>query len=292
MRMPIARSFLFVPASDPRKLAKALASGAEAVIVDLEDAVAASRKQEARTLLEQSFRSGAHDAGNIWVRVNGVTTPDWEEDLQCCHRIGIANIVLPKTEGEGDVHLVLAKWNEWSSASAATRPLRLLPLIETALGVERAFEIASSDRAVARLALGAVDLSLDLGIPLSLEQDELLYVRSRIVIASRAARLPGPVDSVRLRIDDEEALVVEAMRAKAMGFSGKMAIHPKQIAGIHRVWEYDPSVLAKDRKIVEAFERAEQDGVAAIAVDGEMVDYPVYRLSLQRLRGQQPDHSG
>lgn len=320
--MSLARSFLFIPGTDAQKLAKGLAAGAEAVIFDLEDAVAASRKEEARAALEQyaaaPFAAAFSGFANIYVRINGTGTPYWSEDLRSCFRMGISRIMLPKTEGKDDIRRILEAWNrlaltggqtgdrvndcnrlrdlgrdnacdrrhDRTDARAGERtPLQVLPLIETAHGVEHAYEIASADPSVAGLALGAVDLALDLGIRLSREQDELLYTRSRLVIASRAARLPGPVDAVHLRIDDHEGLLAESIRARNLGFSGKLAIHPKQIAAVHQAWRHDDNTAAeeKDRRIVSAFQQAEKTGTAAILVDGELVDYPVYRAALQRL---------
>jgi citrate lyase subunit beta/citryl-CoA lyase len=164
--------------------------------------------------------------------------------------------------------------------------MQIIPLIETAKGVYFAHEIASADLSVVRLAFGAVDYSLDLGISISYEQQELMYPRSQLAVASRAAGIEPPIDTVFVDLDHEEGLIREARVAKRLGFRGKLVIHPKQIQPVHAVFSPTKEELEWAQRIVEAFEEAEKKGVAAISVQGKMVDYPVYKQALTILQLQ------
>jgi citrate lyase subunit beta/citryl-CoA lyase len=288
------RSLLFIPANDLRKIEKGLHSEADIVIFDLEDAIARSEKETARQVLKQLWLNQAKEqrkpekesnrtsVPQIFVRINCLRTPDGIADLQCCYELGIRKVILPKTESASDILELLATWSSWTQDS-----LDVIALIETALGVEHAYEIAQAHPSVRHLALGSVDLSLDLGIDLEGEQDELLYTRSRLVIASRAARILPPIDAVYMKIKDETGFLIQANRSKKLGFAGKMIIHPAHIALVHQVWQADADRLEKDYRIVHAFEQALKQGIAAIQVDGQMIDEPVYQAARNRIGNQQ-----
>ncbi|MCF6094022.1 CoA ester lyase [Microaerobacter geothermalis] len=266
------RSYLFVPATDIRIIEKAIRSQAEAVIIDLEDALALGEKEQGREIASHGMSLAREKP--IFVRINDVTTPFWEKDLECAVRYGASGIVLPKAERGEDVR----KAGELiRSLLSENRTFEILPIIESAVGVEFAFEIASSEPMISRLAFGSIDFSLDIGSQRTGEGTELLYARSRIVIASRAAKLNPPIDSVYPDIHDSAGLQREANHAKQLGYKGKLTIHPKQLDVVHSVFSYSEQELKEAKEIVAAFEEAEKNGIAAISVKGKMVDYPVYK---------------
>ena len=254
--MPSRRSYLFVPADRPDRYAKALASGAGAVIVDLEDAVAPEAKASAReSLLHWLSRATTQ----VLVRVNAAQTPWFADDLALCGHASVAGVVLPKAERRADL----------AHASAIAAGRRLYPLIETAAGFEAMRALASAP-GVERLVFGSIDFQVDLGI--AGDDDGLLMFRSQMVLASRLAHVRAPVDGVTVAIDDEAALAADAARARRLGFGGKLCIHPKQVAVVERA--FAPSEAERDwaRRVIAAAEGAKG---AAVAVDGRMVDKPV-----------------
>lgn len=252
-----ARSYLFVPATDAHRVDKALASSAHAVVVDLEDAVAPDRKDEARALVAERLRTPRPGGGAQLVRVNGLDTAHARADGQALEGLALDGVIVPK---------------------AAPQPLQSLApsgppvvaLIETAVGLRRAFETASRPR-VTRLMLGNVDLAAELGATPGPDQRELLHARSVLVVDSLAAGLAGPIDGPCTAIGDEEALRAETVAAKALGFTAKACVHPNQLATVHDVFAPTDEELALARRIVAAAEGSR----GAVAVDGQMVDAPV-----------------
>ena len=252
----LARSYLFVPGDRPERYAKALASGADAVIVDLEDAVAPAAKDSARASLAAWLDAGH---GPVVVRINDAASAAFAADLAVVARPGVSAIVLAKAERVADLARVRA------AAPAAA----LLPLIETAAGIAAAREIAASP-GVQRLLFGSIDLQLDLGI--EGDGDELLLFRSELVLASRLAGLAAPVDGVSTAIDDAAALAADTRRARRLGFGAKLCIHPRQIAAVHDAFAPSAGERAWAERVVAAAAAARG---GAVAVDGRMVDRPV-----------------
>ena len=251
-----ARSYLFVPGDRPERVAKARAAGADAVIVDLEDAVAPDAKAAAREAVGKVLDPGAP----VLIRINGPKTPWFRDDLALCVRPGVAGVVLPKTESVDDVRTV---------AEAAGGEIPILPLIETARGIRDAEPIARAG-CVERLLFGALDLQLDLGI--SGEGEELHYFRSVLVLASRLAGIAPPVDGVTTALDDPAVLRADALRARHFGFGGKLCIHPKQVAIVNECFAPSVEEVAWARRVLQAVRSAPH---AVVAVDGKMVDRPV-----------------
>ena len=250
------RSFLFVPGDRPDRFGKALAAGAGAVIVDLEDAVAPDAKDAAReSLLHWLSRASAQ----VLVRVNAADTPWFADDLALCGHASVAGVVLPKAERRSDL----------AHASAIAAGKRLYPLIESAAGYEAMRTIAGAP-GVERLVFGSIDFQVDLGI--GGDDDGLLVFRSQMVLASRLAHLRAPVDGVTVAIDDEAALAADAARARRLGFGAKLCIHPKQVAVVERAFAPSEAELDWARRVVDAAARAKG---GAFAIDGRMVDKPV-----------------
>jgi len=260
--MTLQRSLLFVPGSRPERFDKALAAGADAVIVDLEDAVAPADKASAR----ESLRAWLRPEHAIVVRINAADTSWFTDDIVLCACPGVAAVMLPKAERTETVAALMA-------AGAQS----VLPLIESAAGFAALTALAAA-AGVQRLVFGSIDFQLDLGMR-DAHEDELLYFRSQIVIASRLVGLPAPIDGVSTAIDDAAALHVDVQRARRLGFGGKLCIHPKQVAGVHRGFAPSADELAWAQRVLAASAAA---GGAAIAVDGKMVDKPVL-LRAERL---------
>jgi len=262
----VMRSLLFVPGIRPERFAKALACGADAVIVDLEDAVDAVDKESARRHVAAAAAVLAASTTRVLLRINGFGTPWFDEDLSLLALRGIDGVVLPKAENAMAIEAL---------ARATTKPI--LPIVESALGVWHVLEVAKAPD-VERLIFGSVDFELDLDC--SDTWEALLYARSRIVLASRVAGLPAPVDGVSVALDDAAQLAAEASRGRSLGFGGKLCVHPKQVAQVNAAFSPSEEELAKAREVVEAFERA---GGGAVSVDGRMVDLPVLLKAQRRL---------
>lgn len=248
-------SLLFVPASRPERIAKALAAGADAVIVDLEDAVAPADKDSARSALAAAL----DPARPVMVRVNGADTPWFPQDLELLGHPGVAAAVLPKAEDPEDVAVVVA--------AAAGKPV--LPLIESALGFEQRMALAHAP-GVERLVFGQIDFQADMGMRCN--EEELLPFRVALVLASRLADIAPPIDGPTTAFDDEALLRADAQRARRLGFGGKLCIHPRQVAVVNECFVPSADEMAWARRVIEADTGA---GGAAVAVDGKMVDRPV-----------------
>jgi citrate lyase subunit beta/citryl-CoA lyase len=273
MRGPL-RSLLFVPAVNPGRVGKALSSNADAVILDLEDAVAVSEKVRARSLAVDVLSQARRDG--IYVRVNGVNTPWIVGDLMAVVGGRPTGIMLPKAECPEEIRRV--DWligqleNEYGMPPGN---IELLALVETARGVANACEVASASSRVRRLAFGAVDYTLDMGIKLTGKGTELFYARSHLVVASRAAGIEGPIDTVYVNLKDDEGLREDCRVARELGFLGKLVIHPGQIATTNEIFSPAQSDIEYALKVVQAFDEAESQGIAAVKLDGKFIDYPV-----------------
>ena len=248
-------SLLFVPASRPERFDKALGSGADAVIVDLEDAVAPADKDAARAALA-AWLDPVHP---VLVRINAADTPWFAADLELLARPGVSAVVLPKAEHPDDVVV----------ASRAGGGLAVLPLIESALGFEQRRALARADR-VERLIFGHIDFQADLNMRAT--EEELLPFRTALVLASRLAGIAAPIDGVCTAIDDAELLQADALRARRLGFGGKLCIHPRQVAVVNRCFAPSAEEVAWAQRVIAADTAS---GGAAVAVDGKMVDRPV-----------------
>lgn len=258
----IARSYLFVPGDRPDRFDKAVAAGADAVIVDLEDAVAACDKPRAR----QHLAAWLNAEQPVHVRINAAGTQWFHDDLALCAHPGVAGVILPKAELVADVQAV---------ADAGAR--KILPLVESALGLWNAYGLCHAPR-VQRLVFGAIDFCADTGIREG--HETLLHARSQLVLVSRVAGIVAPVDGVTVALDDSAAVRVDAMRARDLGFGAKLCVHPRQIHAVHAAFQPGVEELAWAGRVQAAFAAAHG---AAVAVDGRMVDRPVLLLAEQML---------
>src|SRR3954470_7256330 len=254
-----ARSLLFAPGGDERKLANALASEADLVVADLEDAVAPAEKPAAREVV-------ARMAPRV-VRVNGADTEWFADDVALVASMELDVLVLPKSSPEA----VAALGNEGPPVIA---------IVETAQGLRLAYETACSPR-VAALIIGAVDLGAELGLEPRADGLEILHARSRVVVDSAAARIRAPFDIVHLEIEDDDGLEEQAAFARSLGFRGKVCIHPRQVPIVNRVFLPGEREVAWAQRVVEEFEAS---GEGVLAVNGEMIDLPVVERARRILR--------
>jgi citrate lyase subunit beta/citryl-CoA lyase len=268
------RSLLFVPGNHPRKLAKVFAAGADAVILDLEDAVAIAEKIATRPAVTAALKSERRCLA--FIRVNAMTTEFCYGDLAAIVGKGLDGIVLPKIEAPWQ--LKAADWliGALERAAGLTQGgIDLVPIIETGAGVAAVREIAASGTRVKRLAFGAGDYSVDMNLPWTRDEAEMAHARASIAVASRAAGLEPPLDTVFADLRDREGFAASARRALAAGFQGKMCIHPEQVPQANEVFTPSDAELARARKIVAAFAAAEAAGSASIQLDGQFIDYPI-----------------
>lgn len=270
------RSYLYAPGSNRRLMEKALGSEADAVVFDLEDAVAPSQKQAARDQVADLLR--VQPPRPVVVRINAVASGLAEADLAAVAGPWLTAVRLPKTESPAEIQAAAA----WLDRRGC--PARIQCLIESALGVEHAFELALAHPRVSDIGLGEADLSADLGVS---DDAGLLYARSRVVNAARAAGLPAPTQSVYPHIRDQEGLRTSTLEGKRLGFFGRSLIHPSQIGLVHQIYTPSAEEVARARALIEQLAQAEQQGSGAFALpDGRFVDRAIVEAARRVLAMQ------
>jgi citrate lyase subunit beta / citryl-CoA lyase len=289
--MPLYRTLLFAPGNHPRRIEKAFTLGADAVILDLEDSVPAADKVATRRPVSQALANPRNCRG--YVRVNAMGTPYCYGDLVATVGKGVDGVVLPKVESAADLHSI-----DWLLANLErdrelqVGALDLIPIIETAAGLSRIERILQARTLrpysgvwrVRRVAFGAADFSHDLGLSPAYDEPELEYARARIVLASRAAGLEGPLDSPWFHFKDIEGFGHAVARSRRAGYQGRLCIHPDQVSVANAGYAPTADEIAAAERVVAAFRAAEAGGAAAIQVDGQMVDYPVAQRAERLLK--------
>lgn len=289
--MPLYRTLLFAPGNHPRRIEKAFTLGADAVILDLEDSVPAADKVATRAPVSQALANPRNCRG--YVRVNAMGTPYCYGDLVATVGKGVDGVVLPKVESAADLHSI-----DWLLANLErdkglqVGALDLIPIVETATGlsrIERTLQARtlkpySGVWRVRRVAFGAADFSQDLDLSPDYDEPELEYARARIVLASRAAGLEGPLDSPWFHLKDSEGFRRAIARSRRAGYQGRLCIHPDQVGVANAGYAPTPDEVAAAERVVAAFRAAEAAGTAAIQVDGQMVDYPVAQRAERLLK--------
>lgn len=278
------RSVLFVPGNQPDRIDKAAKSAADAVIVDLEDAVPMDEKQAARRSVAEALHR--HGDRKLWVRVNGPDTAWIRADIEAVITAGIGGIMVPKLEMPDQVaRIVAAIVHQAEKKAIDPAELFFIPLVETALSVENAYHLALSafERSSnVMLAFGAADFTTDLGINMTTIGTELHYPRARIAVASRAAGIQRPLDTpYMVDIKDREGLKNDAQRARDLGFQGKLCVHPVQVEMVNDVFSPDASEIEFAERVLSAYEAAIKDGKAAVQLDGKFIDPPVVARARQ-----------
>jgi citrate lyase beta subunit len=275
--MLVGRTLLFVPGDRPDRIGRAIASDADAVAVDLEDAVAPEAKAEARKGVPAAVETAAAREG-LFLRINPVDGPDFADDLATVAALlpRLAGVLLPKVQDARAVHHLDALLGGLeATAHMPQGATALLPIVETARGVLAAPDIAAASPRVATLLFGTLDLAADLGVTATVEGRELLHARSQVVLATAAAGLPGPLDGPHAALDDTDGLVRASVLARDLGFTGKVVLHPRQLAPVREAFAPTEAELARARQILAA---AREAGTGAFRLaDGTFVDAPVLR---------------
>ena len=274
MRVHANRSYLFAPGNHERRVEKALGLGADVVILDLEDAVAISEKKSTRELINKTLEQPRNCA--VFVRVNAYDTEFCYGDICSIISENLDGIVLPKLESLEDLRSI--DWllgNLEQERELPNGSIDLMPIIETAVGLVNIREIARADTRVKRLAFGGGDYTRDLGMEWTLKEDELLPVRSEMVLASRFGKLEPPVDTVFIHIKEHGAFRSSCSNILGLGFQGKMCIHPDQVPVTNETFTPDAEEVKWSQRVIDEFEKAEKAGIASIQIDGYFVDYPI-----------------
>jgi citrate lyase subunit beta / citryl-CoA lyase len=279
--MSLARTFLFVPGNNTRRVEKALAAPVDAAILDLEDAVAVSEKVASRALVVEALQGKRLARG--YVRINSLDTEYAFGDLHAVVQKGVDGIVLPKLESVEQ--LFTADWiigQLERERGLEANSIEVMPILETGAGFAVIDAIARyaarNTPRVKRLAFGAGDFCLDMNLTWTADEAELQPYRASIVLASRAAGLEMPIDTVWVRLDDADGMQRSAERVRGLGFQGKLCIHPSQAEAANVVFSPSERDIEHAKSVIDAFSRAEAEGVASIRLNGEFIDYPiVYR---------------
>jgi citrate lyase subunit beta/citryl-CoA lyase len=261
MRAPVPRTYLFVPGNRPERFAKALAGAADAVVLDLEDAVAVDDKSSAREAVAAQLAGMSPEArSRVVVRINDVASDGFTMDLRMLLSSGGVHVMLPKAESAAQI----------ASVRSAVPDADVLALIESARGLASVDRIAAS-HGVSRLVFGTLDFALDLDLDTDTGDEGLAYAAGRIAVASRAAGLATPVAGVTPQLDDEERLLADLAQARRFGFGAKLCIHPAQVEPIHRALQPSAAAIDWATRVL----KAESASPGAAKLDGRMIDRPV-----------------
>lgn len=269
------RTMLFLPSNNPNMIGNGGLLGADSLIFDLEDAVSPDEKDAARELLKNALAAMSFGKCEIIVRINGLDTPYWQEDLRAVVPMKPDAIMPPKVSGAHDIaqldQALTALEKEFGLEAGSTR---ILALLETAIGVENAYAIASASPRMTGLFLGAEDLTADLRCQRTKQSQEIQYARGRIVCAARAAGIE-PYDTPFTDVQDLEGLEKDAAFAKGLGFSGKACISPAHISTVNRVFSPSAAEISYAKDVFAAIEEAKRQGKGAISLRGKMIDAPI-----------------
>ncbi len=277
------RSMLFLPGNTPNVIQNGDVLGADAVIFDLEDAVAPDQKDAARILVRNAMTFLDFSRVETIVRINSVDTSFWKKDLDTILPLKPTLIMPPKTSAAQDVLTVDAYMSQLEDKLGMARnTVRLIPLIETALGLENAFQIAAASSRVAALFLGAEDLTADLRCKRTKEGEEIAYARARMVAAARAAGV-DVYDTPFTDVNDDEGIRVDTEKAKSLGFTGKASISPRHVPVINEVFSPSQRDIDYAYEVMEAIRIAKEQGRGAIALRGKMIDAPIVNRAKQTI---------
>ena len=276
------RSMLFLPGNSPNILLNADFLGSDSIILDLEDAVAPTEKDSARILVRNAIRSLEYTR-EVIVRINPVDSPYWQKDLQAIIPVKPDMIMPTKVSCADDVKIIadyITKLEKEQGMEVGCT--KIIPLIETALGVENAFQIASSDERVKAIFLGGEDLTADLRCKRTKEGTEIFYARSRMVMAGRAAGV-DVYDTPWTDVEDYEGLIKDAAFAKSLGFSGKASISPRHVRFINDVFSPTEEEIQYAKDVFETIEKAKAEGKGVVSLRGKMIDAPIVARAKQVL---------
>ena len=281
------RSMLFLPGNTPNIIVNGEILGADAVILDLEDAVAPAEKDSARILVRNAIRYMGFGKCEVIVRINAIDTAYWQKDLDAIIPVRPSLIMPPKTSCAADVLAVDAYITQLEEKLGIENgSVGLIPLIETALGVENAYQIASACKRVKAIFLGGEDLTADLRCKRTKEGHEIAYARSRMVVAARAAGVEV-YDTPFTDVNDDEGIYTDAQYAKSLGFTGKSAISPRHVKAINEVFSPSMKDIDYAYEVMEAIRIGKEQGKGAVSLRGKMIDAPIVARARQTIEAAQ-----
>ncbi|MBX4263039.1 HpcH/HpaI aldolase/citrate lyase family protein [Clostridium estertheticum] len=268
------RTMLFMPGNNSGMLQNAGILGADSIILDLEDAVSLTEKDSARILVKEAIKNVDYNNVEVVVRVNPLTTEYAQKDIDVIARVKPDALMIPKaTEEELEaIDEILTRIE--TQEDFLNGSIKLIPIVETAYGVENVYNIIKSSKRVVAVLLGGEDLTSDLGIKRTKEGEEIFYARNRVAIACKAMKIDS-IDTPFTDTNDFEGLAKDAVRAKSLGLTGKATINPRQIDLIHSVFAPTQEEIKHAKRVLTAMIEAEKDGKGVFSLDGKMVDAPV-----------------
>ncbi len=278
----LRRTMMYVPGNNPSMVQDAGIYGADSLILDLEDAVSITEKDAARLLIKYalSFIYCKKRCEKV-VRINGLDTPFCKEDLEVIIPCSPDALRVPKVEYPEqilEIDKMISEIEKKHNIEIGT--VKIMPIIESAIGVVNAYAIASASKRTVAMSIGGEDFTADLGIKRTKKGDELNHSRAQIVLAARAAGI-DPIDTVFSDVNDEEGLRLATKKIKEMGFVGKSIINPRQISTVHKVFTPTDEEIEKSKLIIEAMENAKAEGLGVISLNGKMIDLPVLKRAEQ-----------
>ena len=277
------RSMLFLPGNTPNMIINGDSLGADSIILDLEDAVSPDEKDSARLLVRSALKDMGFKGVEITVRINSIDTDYWKHDLDAIIPLRPSLIMPPKASCAEDIRIVDAYIAEVEARNGIeVGTVKLIPLIETALGVENAFNIASACPRVAAIFLGGEDLTADLRCKRTKESNEIDYARRRLVMAARAAGV-DVYDTPFTDVNDDEGIEIDAQYAKSLGFTGKSAIAPRHVKVINAVFSPSEKDIEYAKLVFEAIRLGKEQGKGAVSLRGKMIDKPIVERARQTI---------
>lgn len=278
----LSRSLLFVPADKEKMLLKMNDLKADIIILDLEDAISLNNKQLARDLVKKHFPE--INKPTI-VRINSLETEEYSLDMTLIQELAVFDsfmgIMLPKATDKNTIEKVSDHLDKIEKEIALNKKISIIPLIESALGVKNAYEIASADKRISRLSLGGVDFVRDIDAQATEEEQELLHARSEIIISSKSAGLKKPIDTVYVNFKNREGFHSNCSYVKSLGFGGKLLIHPSQIEAANQVFSPSEAEVEEAKEIIDNVK--ENENVGTFQLNGKMVDKPVIEKAKRTL---------
>ncbi|MRG84846.1 HpcH/HpaI aldolase/citrate lyase family protein [Salinibacillus xinjiangensis] len=265
-------TYLFVPGISKKKIEKSIESSADVIIIDLEDAVTVAKKEEVRQIVYNSLKNKVSEDQNVFIRINSSQTPWFKDDLRLVKDLDLSGVMLPKSEEESDIKLTLESVDE---------NLEIIPLIESARGVDNVKSIIKSSKQIQKVAFGSVDFAYDIGVDWTPLGEERKLAMQHLVLASRSVGIDPPIDAVFPIINDKEDFQRDTRLGREIGFYGKMVIHPKHIEWVNDVYKPTEEQIEWSKKVVNLYENGENSG--AVELDGKLVDYPIYTQAMRTL---------
>lgn len=270
----LRRTMLFMPGNNPGMLQNAGILGADSIILDLEDAVSLTEKDSARILVREAIKNVDYSDVEVVVRVNPLTTEYAREDIDVIARVKPDALMIPKATEEElmEINSMLDKIEE--EEGFEKEGIKLIPLVESAYGVENVYNIIKASKRIVGILLGGEDLTSDLGIKRTKEGEEIFYARNKVAVACKAMKVDA-IDTPFTDTNDFEGLEKDTRKAKSLGMTGKASINPRQIDTIHSVYAPTKEEIRHAERVLEAMEEAKREGKGVFSLDGKMVDAPI-----------------